>query len=78
MSSGGRGRKFESSHPDQFFPIKINPLQRPQVGHCLLREPLCGSFAGIFSGPAFAQPNVAKQMSHLAQPLPEYSSGCAD
>jgi hypothetical protein len=38
LSSGGRGRKFKSSHPDQFFPFQINSLQYPLVGHCFLRD----------------------------------------
>jgi len=56
LYSGGRGRKFKSSHPDQLFPFQINYLQCPQVGHCLLRDFLCGRFAGVFSW-------------HLQQPL---------
>ncbi len=47
LHSGGRGRKFKSSHPDQLFPNQINSLQRPQVGHCLFAGPVCGSFAGV-------------------------------
>ena len=63
-----------SSHPDQYFLIQINPLQRPQVGHCFLRELLCGSFAGILLGPAIPPTNNAKQLSQLARPLSEYGS----
>jgi len=46
LDSGGWGRRFESSHPDQFFPNQINSLSRLPFDHCLLRECLCGSFAG--------------------------------
>ena len=50
VSSGGRGRKFKSSHPDQPFPFQVNSLPYPQVGHGLFAGPLCGSFAGIIRG----------------------------
>ena len=36
----------KSSHPDQYFPLQINSLQRPLVGHCLIAGPVCGSFLG--------------------------------
>jgi hypothetical protein len=65
----------KSSHPDQFFRNRINPLQRPLPGHCLFVGPDCGDFVGIFWGSAFAQLKVAKQLSHLAKPLPEYDKG---
>ena len=44
-------------------------IARPSVGR------IVGGFAGVFSGPAFAQLEDAKQLSHMAKPLPEYGSG---
>lgn len=61
-----------SSHPDQVFLIQINLLQSNLPGYCLLRESLCGSFTGFFSGPAVARIIVAKQLSQLVKPLSEY------
>jgi len=65
----------KSSHPDQFFLVQINSLQHPYGDHRLIRELLCGSFVGIFSGPAFALRKDAKHLVSISKPLLDYNSG---
>ncbi len=42
--------RVKSSHPDQYFPTQINPLQDALRGRCFL-GPVCGSFARILQRP---------------------------
>jgi len=46
LDSGGRGRRFKSSYPDQYFQFQISPLQTTLPAHSFFWDRIVGLFVG--------------------------------